>query len=172
MYPIEQVKEFSKLLNVYNVLTNENVRTEFLQMYAYTFEEYPSCSGCPDEIENAIFKFMWIIKKHTNQSYLMKANSISKYTMKDKVRIYSSSLGIVVTKYNCTDAIAEALIKENPNCINSFIVNVQVEPKPIETFSVVNPDPEPMPIAKVKTEKEKKIVPVEKGKRGRKKKVA
>lgn len=92
--------------------------------------------------------------------------------MKDKVRIYSSSLGIVVTKYNCTDAIAEALIKENPNCINSFIVNVQDEPKPIETFSVVNPDPEPMPIAKEKTAKEKKIVPVEKGKRGRKKKVA
>lgn len=141
MYQLVEIREFLKLVNVYTILTNDNTREKFLQLYGYTFDEYPSCTGCADEIEQAINKFMWIIKHHEkqNKTTLMKATSVSKYTMKDKVRIYSSSLNMMVTKYNCTDAIAEVLIKENPKCKDSFILNQTEESKAIETYSVVNP---------------------------------
>jgi hypothetical protein len=164
MYDIDEIVEFCKLLNSYTILTNSNVREKFLNLYGYTFDEYPSCVGCADEIEQAIIKFMWIVKKHKAQNItqLMKANQISKYTMKEKIRIYSSSLRIMVTQYNCTDEIAEVLMKENPSCKDVFIVNQLDEPKPIETYSVINPD-----------ESEEKVIVVEnKKKAGRKKKNA
>ena len=59
---------------------------------------------------------------------------MTKYTMLPKVRVMSSSLKIMVTQYNCTDAIAEALIKENPKHIALFTINADVE----EGRSIVN----------------------------------
>lgn len=148
-------------------MTNQSVRERFLQLYSYTFEESLHCTGCPNDIETAIFKFMWIIKKHNTQETLTKASMLSKYTMKQKVRLYSSSLNMVITSYNCTDDIAEVLIKENPKHKELFTVNVTEEPQPIETFSVVNPEEETQEV-----EKESNPFVEQKKKRGRKKKVA
>lgn len=162
MYLMQDIIKFTEQLNVYNVLMRDSVRDEFIKLYSFTFDEMPACTGCPNDIEIAINKFMWMIKLHKNQTYLTKAKTLMKYQMKDKVRVYSTALNIVVTKYNCTDAIAEVLIRENESNKNLFIIAPDSEPKKaIETYSVINPKEE----TEVVTKKEFK-------KRGRKKKVA
>lgn len=158
MHLLSEVVEFSKRLNVYSVLMDEDVRTKFIELYYYAFEMYPECTACAGDIENAIFKFMWLIKKHNGQMNLQKSQTITKYSMKPKVRLYSNSLGMMVTEYNCTDAIAEALMKENPKYAELFIVNIPEEKT--DTFTVSNDGDE---IVEVETKHNK---------RGRKKKFA
>ena len=154
MHKITEVSEFLKIVNVYTLVNKENVYEKFLQYYTFTFNEQPNCNSCPNDIEQAIHKLNWIVKLHikSNKDMLMKADKVTKYTMKPNVRIYSSKLGLMVTRFNCTDAIAEALLKENANNSRLFIVNgEQLQAEPV---AVVEKLVEPTPIVVEKVEAE------------------
>jgi copper chaperone CopZ len=134
MYNVDEVSIFVKALKVYSVVTNKAIRDKYIEYYTFIFDTPPQCAGCPNEIEAAIQKLNWVMMLQINNgnSQLLKAKVMTKYTMNPKVRVMSSSLGIMVTQYNCTDAIAEALIKENPKNIALFTLNVE------EGRSIVN----------------------------------
>jgi hypothetical protein len=125
MYDTKEAYNFIQTLNVYTIVNNDDTHKRFLEYYQFIFNESVNCSACPNDIEQAIYKLNWIVKLHlkNNKPELMKADKVCKYTMKPKVRLYSTALGMMVTKYNCTDAVAEALIKENPVNKNLFILN-------------------------------------------------
>ena len=147
MHKITDVVEFLKIVNVYTLVNRENVYEKFLEYYVYTFNEQPNCNSCPNDIEQAIHKLNWIVKLHikSNKDMLMKADKVTKYTMKPNVRIYSSKLGLMVTRFNCTDAIAEALLKENAN--NSKLFTVNGEQLQAEPVAEVGKTVEPTPVA-------------------------
>lgn len=126
------VKDFSifvKGLSLYKIASNESIRNKFIEYYTFLFDTPPQCSACPSDIESALFKLRWIMLLQINNgnTELLKAKAMTKYTMLPKVRVMSNSMGIMVTQYNCTDAIAEALIKENPKHIALFTINADVE---------------------------------------------
>jgi len=180
MYLLSEVVEFSKSLSVYSVLTDEQIRDKFIELYFYAFEMHPDCTGCAGDIEQAIYKFMWLIKKHSDEMELQKAYLLTKYKMKPKVRLYSSSLNMMVTEYNCTDSIAEHLIKENAKYAELFTLNpeyqnIEVLSKNItSSYSVTNEVEDKVIIEPVVISEEKKPeaikVQQEYKKRGRKKK--
>lgn len=146
MHKITDVVEFLKIVNVYTLVNRENVYEKFLEYYTFTFNEQPNCNSCPNDIEQAIHKLNWIVKLHikSNKDMLMKADKVTKYTMKPNVRIYSSKLGLMVTRFNCTDAIAEALLKENAN--NSKLFTVNGEQLQAEPVAVLEKTVEPTPV--------------------------
>jgi len=167
MYKVSEVIEFMKTVNVYSITNNDLTFTNFITYYTHTFDEMPNCTACPNDIEVAIGRMNWILKMHVkaNKEDLHKADLIMNYRMKPKVRIYSTKLNLMVTPFNCTDAIAEVLIKENPNNKNLFIVNdnkeVEIKTEEVET--------KPLVVMKKKTVKDiisETVAPV---KRGRKK---
>jgi hypothetical protein len=129
MYQVQEVSIFVKSLKVYDVVTNKSIRDKYIEIYSYIFGMSPSCAGCPNVIEEAIQKLKWvmILQVSNGNNELQKATRMTKYTMNPKVRIMSSSLGIMVTQFNCTDAIAEALIKENEKHRALFTINVNFE---------------------------------------------
>lgn len=147
MYEVNTVTEFLKTVNVYTLVNSDDIYNRFMEYYGYVFDESLNCNACPNDIEQGIFKLNWVVKLHVknNRTTLMKADKICKYTMKPNVRFFSTSLGIMVTRYNCTDSIAEALIKENPNNINLFTVNsdtvkeVEQTVKPVEGVNFLSP---------------------------------
>lgn len=138
MYQVEEVSIFVKSLKVYDVVTSKTIRDRYIEVYSFIFGISPSCAGCPNEIEVAIQKLKWImmLQIKTGNTDLQKANEMTKYTMNPSVRIMSSTLGIMVTQFNCTDAIAEALIKENEKYRSLFTINVSYKAQ--EGRAVVN----------------------------------
>ena len=95
---------------------------------------------------------------------LQKSQTITKYSMKPKVRLYSNTMNMMVTEYNCTDAIAEAIIKENPKYAELFILNqpeLNTTAISEQTYTVSNDEDE-----------ETVVVETKYNKRGRKKKIA
>lgn len=133
MYQLDEISIFVKALKVYSVATNKSIRDKYIDVYTFIFDTPPPCAGCPDEIEQGIHKLNWVIMLQINNgnTELLKAKAMTKYTMLPKVRVMSSTLKIMVTQYNCTDAIAEALIKESPKNIALFTVNVVDEGRSI-----------------------------------------
>ncbi len=162
MHKITDVVEFLKIVNVYTLVNRENVYEKFIEYYTFTFNEQPNCNSCPNDIEQAIHKLNWIVKLHikSNKDMLIKADKVTRYTMKPNVRIYSSKLGIMVTRYNCTDAIAETLLKENANNSKLFTVNgepLEVEPVAVE-IKTVEATPVAVETVEVEPEPEVKII--------------
>jgi hypothetical protein len=49
-----------------------------------------------------------IMNINGNKVELIKSKNLMKYQMKNNVRVYSNNLKLMITTYNCTDAIAEA----------------------------------------------------------------
>lgn len=128
MYNLEEIKEFIKSLSVHKVITNKITRETFIDVYNYAFDEYPECEGCASSIEQAIHKMKILLNLHNaNDVELIKSKNLMKYQMKNNVRVYSNTMKLMVTKYNCTDAIAEALIKEKQSNIDLFIINAEVK---------------------------------------------
>lgn len=91
--------------------------------------------------------------------------------MKPNTRIYSYKLMTMVTPFNCTDTIAEALINENPKHVGLFTINEGVTPeiKKAKPLTIGNPTP-PAPPAEVPVEVPAAIAPAPKAKRIRKRK--
>lgn len=128
MYNLEETKEFIKSLSVHKVITNKTIKEKFIDIYNFAFDDYPECEGCASSIEQAIHKMKILLNLHSaNDVELIKSKNIMKYQMKNNVRVYSNNLKLMITKYNCTDAIAEALIKEKESNINLFIINTEVK---------------------------------------------
>lgn len=128
MYNLAETKQFINSLTTYKVVSNKTIREKLVGIYQYTFDEYPECDGCPSGIEQAIHKMKIILNLHnSNDLELIKANNLMKYQMKNNVRIYSNKLKLVVTKYNCTDEIAKALIEEKASNIDLFTINAEVK---------------------------------------------
>lgn len=167
MYEITEAYKFIQTLNVYTIVNNDETHKRFLEYYQFIFNESVNCSACPNDIEQAIHKLNWIVKLHlkNNKTELMKAENVCKYSMKPNVRLYSTTLGMMVTRFNCTDAIAEALIKENPNNKNLFTVNVPEVKQVNNVVAEVITEVAEVKPTKVKT---KPVVKAEVKKRGRK----
>lgn len=140
MHDINTVSGFLKTVNVYTLVNNEDVYNRFMEYYQYTFNHTVNCGVCPNDIEQAIHKLNWMVKLHikNNNTVLMKADKVCRYSMKPNVRFFSNSLGIMVTRFNCTDAIAEALIKENPVNANLFTVNTPEVNEGAEVIEVID----------------------------------
>lgn len=126
-YTIDNVEAFMHTVTVYKLATSDETRKQFIDLYYYIFEEQPTCDACPSDIEMAIHKVKWMIRLHkaNKKTEIQNANTLMKYKMKDKTRVYSSAMNMMITKFNCTDEIAEALIKENPNHIALFQISVE-----------------------------------------------
>jgi hypothetical protein len=128
MYNLAEIKEFQKSLSVNKVISNKATRSKFIEVYNYAFDEFPECEGCPSSIEQAIHKMKILLNLHSATDVeLIKSKNLMKYQMKNNVRIYSNNLKLMITKYNCTDAIAESLIKEKDSNIDLFIINAELK---------------------------------------------
>lgn len=124
MYSLDKVRTFViNDLNAYNVITSDDVRNNFIALYHYAFGDALTCEGCENEITRAIIRFKAFLKMHTNETELQKSTTLMKYEMKPSTRVYSNKLKMMVTRANCTDAIAKVLIEEKESNINLFEVN-------------------------------------------------
>lgn len=121
---LKTVKTFVATLDVYKLTTDAEIMNQFVSYYSYAFDTVPNCMGCPGDLEIAIHKLKWFLTKHPKESTtLKKAMALTKYTMKPGSRVYSFSLGIMITPFNCTDELAEMLIKENAETVKLFDLN-------------------------------------------------
>lgn len=115
---------FVEKLNVYRITTSKDVREKFVSYYKEIYNQEPPCTACPGEIESAIQK-MGVYKNlllKTDHSTVVPMEKLMKYKMKEGVVVYSGTLNMMVSCYNCTDDIAEALIKENDSNVQFFTI--------------------------------------------------
>lgn len=122
----EQFATYLKGLNVYRITISATEQQKFAEVYNSIFEQLPPCAGCPNEVEMALHKMqiycdLLLQTKHTT---IVKANQLMQYTMKEGVVIFSNTLNMMVSSFNCTDAVAELLIKENASNLQFFTHNV------------------------------------------------
>ena len=151
-------------VNVYRLTTHEATRNQFLDYFGFAFDIAPPCTGCPGDLEAAIFKLNWLLKRHVGRrETLTKANELMKYNMKPGSRVYSFTLNLMVTPMNCTDEVAEAIIAENAANAALFTINmtadaasaVSNQPEPVAKKVTIGkkeaqaPAPEPAPAANV-----------------------
>lgn len=128
MYNLAEVKTFIKSLTIHQLISNKTTRSKFVDIYNYSFDEYPECEGCASGIEQAIHKMRILLNLHSATDIeLIKSKNLMKYQMKNNVRVYSNNLKLMITKFNCTDAIAEVLIKEKSTNIDLFIINSEIK---------------------------------------------
>ena len=114
MITTEEISKFLQKLSTYALLFDLKKNEQFLIYYHYAFDEYPPCSGCAGDLENAIMRLKVLVNKQKESVEFIKAKQLMKYQMKKEVQYYSSSMNMMVTKFNCTDAIAEKILLENP----------------------------------------------------------
>jgi hypothetical protein len=128
MHQLTHVKDFLETITVYRLVTDQVAREVFLTYFSFAFDITPPCTGCPGELEVAIGKLKWLVKKHSDdQPTLKKAMELSKYTMKPGKRVYSFKLGMMVTTLNCTDEMAELLMAENEAHKALFTFHVEAD---------------------------------------------
>jgi hypothetical protein len=132
MYPIDKVRTFAiDELSAYSVLTDKATRDKFVALYYFAFGDMIACEGCESEVERAITRFKAFLKMHTTETELQKSTTLMRYEMKPNTRVFSTTLGMMVTRANCTDAIAKTIIAEKESNINLFDINEgYVEEKP------------------------------------------
>lgn len=160
MLTTQQFNQFLEATNVYRLGISRKHMEQFVEVYSYIFDQAPPCTACPGDIESAIHKlkvYESLLVKTQNES-IVKASKLMKYTMKEGVVVFSNSLNMMVSVFNCTDDIAELLIKEQPENASLFTINVT----DTNTYSATPDELEP-----AITEAETAVVQ-EKGKRKRK----
>jgi hypothetical protein len=139
MITTEEISTFLQKLSTYALLFDLKKNEQFLIYYHYAFDEYPPCSGCAGDLENAIMRLKVLLNKQKESVEFIKAKQLMKYQMKKEVQYYSSSMNMMVTKFNCTDAIAEKILLENPANAMFFddVVPIVADNKIVNEFSHV-----------------------------------
>jgi len=161
MKPLQDALDFMRTCNVYNVIMREPVRQGFLELFGYAFGWQPACMACPGDIEAAIGKLNWLLKRTVGKyDVVTQADQLMTYNMKPGARVYSSKLRIMVTHLNCTDEVAEAIIAENPKNAAFFTIKTEAgegtaytatPTKVVKVGSAPEKQPEPavVPVAEV-----------------------
>lgn len=150
MANVKEVKEFLNSISVEQYLTDEIKQNQFDIYYTTIYKTINFCKGCSNDISMALMRLKKEVNKQDDNAELISNVIPTKYKFKKDVRLYSSSLNLMVTKHNLTDLIAEKLIAENGKHAELFDL-VEIEKQPAITINA---------IAELKTSK-----------RGRKKKV-
>ena len=159
MTPLNDALTFMRTVNVYNVVTREATRNQFLELFGYTFGWQPACMACPGDIEAAIGKLNWLLKRMVGRTeVVIKADEIMTYNMKPGARVYSSKLRLMVTHLNCTDEVAEVLIAENPKNAAFFSIKTKAGEATAYTATPAKPTKVGNPPAKAP---EPAVLPVE-----------
>lgn len=153
-----------RTVNVYNVVTRQPIREGFLELFGYAFGWQPACMACPGDIEAAIGKLNWLLKRTAGRfDVVTKADELMIYNMKRGARVYSAKLRLMVTYLNCTDEVAEAIIAENPKNAAFFTIKTEAgedtpytvtAAKAVKVGNAPEKQPEPavVPVAEVAQE--------------------
>lgn len=149
MAQVKEVKEFLNSLSVELYLTDEEKQNKFDNYYITIYKSINFCKGCSNDITMALMRLKKEVGKQDENAELSNDIVPTKYKFKKDIRLYSTSMKMMVTKHNLTDLIAEKLIAENGK--HSDLFDVEEIATPAITINA---------IAELKT-----------GKKGRKKKV-
>lgn len=149
MAQVKEVKEFLNSMSVEVYLTDEEKQNKFDYYYTIIYKSINFCKGCSNDISMALMRLKKEVSKQDDEAELSDNIVPTKYKFKKDIRLYSTSMKMMITKHNLTDLIAEKLIAENGK--HSELFDVVELPTPAITINA---------ISELKT-----------GKRGRKKKV-
>lgn len=128
MAKVKEVKVFLNAISVDQYLTDDKIQNEFNEYYTIIYKTINFCRGCSNDINMALMRLQKEIGKQEDDAELNSNVIPSKYKFKKDVRLYSSSLRIMVTKYNLTDVIAEKLIAENGKHSELFDIVEDIAP--------------------------------------------
>jgi len=149
MANVKEVKEFLNSMSVEQYLIDQQTQDIFDNYYTIIYKTINFCKGCSNDIGMALMRLKKEVEKQDENSELNGNVAETKYKFKKDVRLYSTSLKMMITKHNLTDLIAEKLIAENGKHSELFDV-IEIASQPITINA----------ISELKT-----------GKKGRKKKV-
>ena len=115
-----EAKKWLLTFSVYNYFVGKGNKEKFNEIYNLTFGKIDFCEGCSSEVDMAITKLKKRISLLNENKELKFKIMQMKYAFKKETRLFCYSLGLMVTKHNLTDEIAEEIIKENPKHADLF----------------------------------------------------
>lgn len=115
-----EAKSWLLTLGVYNYFVGKGNNEKFNEIYKLAFGKIDFCEGCSGEVDMAITRLKRHINTLNENDLLTYKKTQMKYTFKKETRLFCYSLGLMVTKHNLTDEIAESIIKENPKHADLF----------------------------------------------------
>jgi hypothetical protein len=128
MANVKEVKEFLNSISVEKYLTDQEIQDKFDYYYTIIYKNINFCKGCSNDIGMALMRLKKEVGKQDDTSELDGNVAPTKYKFKKDVRLYSTSLKMMVTKHNLTDLIAEKLISENGKHSDLFEVADELQP--------------------------------------------
>lgn len=136
MTQVKEVKEFLNSISVEQYLTDEATQDKFDNYYTIIYKTINFCKGCSNDINMALMRLKKEVGKQDENTELSSNVTPTKYKFKKDVRLYSSSLKMMITKHNLTDLIAEKLIAENGKHSDLFDL-VEIETTPAITINAI-----------------------------------
>jgi len=128
MANVKEVKEYLNSISVEQYLTDAETQNKFDNYYTIIYKTINFCKGCSNDISMALMRLKKEVNKQDDNSELTGNVTPTKYKFKKDVRLYSTSLKMMVTKHNLTDLIAEKLIAENGKHSELFDIVEDVTP--------------------------------------------
>jgi hypothetical protein len=122
MATVKEVKDFLNELTVELYLTDEAKQNKFDDYYTIIYKAINFCKGCSNDITMALMRLKKEVGNQDENAELSSNIIPTKYKFKKDIRLYSTSMKMMITKHNLTDLIAEKLIAENAKHSDLFDV--------------------------------------------------
>lgn len=136
---VEQIQKKVKALSLNEVLHNADTSEKFALLYKQAFPNETLCSTCPGHLQEAYNRIINLspLKIHvmTNSKYRVRDNGII-----DLGYNQIPGVPVHVTNQNLTDAIAEKLLKHNPNFKNQIEELHQGNEKKVKAADTETPE--------------------------------